>query len=203
VLNLAGLDFYRQFRTRLSSTLSRSSLFLMPHREYQYVGPPAILEVSRVQPSGTAIRSVNDLTQWLSTGPTEQTPDGNWIATFTLGKDLVLRVAPRRSEHVACAAGGPVLSAGEITISEEYDIPEISNQSTGFCPEPESWVAVEAVLNDAGIEHPGEFTTSVTFRLCPKCRERNIVKDSWFFCQLCDAKLPEDWNFNLGQQSAG
>ncbi len=167
----------------------------MPHREYQYVGPPEIQEIARTQPRGTAINSVDDVAAWLESKPTEQTPDGNWIATFTLGVDLVLCVAPRRSEHVACAAGGPVLSAGEITFDDECNVPEISNQSTGFCPEPESWSTVERALDRVGIEHPGGFTIAVVFRLCPKCHERNIVKDSWFYCQLCDAKLPETWNF--------
>ena len=81
-----------------------------------------------------------------------------------------------RSEHVACAAGGPVLSAGEITFDDECNVPEISNQSTGFCPEPESWSTVERALDRVGIEHPGGFTIAVVFRLCPKCHERNIVK---------------------------
>ncbi len=168
---------------------------LMQRREYQYVGPPEIQEIARTQPRGTAINSVGDLVTWLESNPTDQTPEGNWIATFTICIDLVLCVAPRRSEHVACAAGGPVLSAGEITIDNEFNIPEISNQSTGFCPEPESWSTVQLVLDRIGVQHPGEFTNDVVFRLCPKCRESNIVKDSWFYCQLCDAKLPENWNF--------
>ncbi len=142
------------------------------HREYQYVGPPEILEIARTQPHGTAISSVADLTVWLETKPTEQTPDGNWIATFTLGVDSVLCVAPRRSEHVACAAGGPVLSAGEIIIDGECCVPEISNQSTGFCPEPESWSALEPVLNHAGIIHPGKFTNAVVFLFVLSCLKK-------------------------------
>jgi len=35
--------------------------------------------------------------------------------TFVVDVDGVLRLAARRSEHVACAASGDVLSAGEIT----------------------------------------------------------------------------------------
>ena len=168
----------------------------MPHRQYKYVGPIEIQEVACTQPRGTAVNTVDDLAAWLASKPTEQTPDGNWVATFTLGIDSVLRVAPRRSEHVACAAGGPVLAAGEMTIDGELNIPEISNQSTGFCPEPESWGVLAGVLDRIGIKHPGEFTQAVVFRRCPKCHERNIVKDSWFYCQLCDAKLSETWNFS-------
>ncbi len=172
-----------------------AQLHAMSHRKYQYVGPPEIREAARTQSSGTEIQSVDDWTTWLASKPTEQTPDGNWIATFTVGVDGILRVAPRRSEHVACASGGPVLSAGEITIDDGCDVDAISNQSTGFCPEPESWPLVETALDRIGLRHPGQFTTAVVFRLCPKCNERNIVKDSWFYCQLCDAILPALWNF--------
>ena len=168
----------------------------MANREYQYVGPEEILEVAKTQPSGTPVLTREDISAWLETDSTERLPDGAWIATFTVGTDQVLYLAPRRSEHVACAAGGPVLAAGEITIDAECSVTDISNQSTGFCPEPESWTSVELVLERIGLDHPGEFTTAVIFRLCPKCHERNIVKDSWFHCQLCDAKLTDAWNFS-------
>lgn len=72
---------------------------------------------------------------------------------------------------------------------------EVSNQSTGFCPEPESWPHVAAALESVSLHHPGGFTTSIVFRLCPDCRERNIVKDGWFTCDLCGASLPVHWNF--------
>ena len=168
----------------------------MAPREYHYVGPDTILETARNQPGGTKIQSADDISIWLKSSPTEQLPDGNWIATFTVSTNCNLYIAPRRSEHVACASGGPVLSAGEITIDDEFNVAEISNQSTGFCPEPESWSSVEPILNQIGLLHPGKFTTSVVFRRCIKCNERNIVKDSWYQCQICDATLPETWNFS-------
>lgn len=167
----------------------------MSFRKYQYVGPDDIRDIAKTQSPGATIQSLDDLTAWLASSPTERTADGNWIATFTVCENKHLRLAPRRSEHVACASGGPVLSAGEITIDVEFAIAEISNQSTGFCPEPESWPIVESVLDRIGLNHPGHFTNAVVFRLCPKCNQRNIVKDSWYYCQLCDAKLPESWNF--------
>ncbi|MGR3274232.1 hypothetical protein ACSYAD_03870 [Acaryochloris marina NIES-2412] len=167
----------------------------MQHRQYHYVGPAKIRDTARTQPFGTPILSTDNLRTWLASTTTEQTQERHWIATFTVGVDETLRLATRRSEHVACAAGGPVLSAGEITINQNHEITEISNQSTGFCPEPESWSVVEAVLNRIGIQHPGQFTDVIVFRLCPNCNECNIVKDAWFYCQLCDAKLPEKWNF--------
>ena len=74
------------------------------------------------------------------------------------------------------------------------EVVEVSNQSTGFCPEPESWPAVAAALDGLGIRHPGRFTQEVIFRRCPACGERNVVKDGWFACGACGADLPKDWN---------
>ena len=151
----------------------------MTHRQYQYVGPVEIRDSARTQPRGVAVRTAEDVANWLRSHPTERLVSEAWIATFTIGADEILYLAPRRSEHVACAAGGPVLSAGEITIDDELNVIEISNQSTGFCPEPESWHSVETVLDRIGLQHPREFTTAVIFRRCTKCGERSIVKDSW------------------------
>ena len=168
----------------------------MSYREYKYVGPIEILESARLQPAGVPIESVDKVLTWLESRPTENLPDGSWIATFTISIDCVLSLAPRRSEHVACAGGGPVLSAGEITFADSSpEVIAITNQSTGFCPEPNSWEVVERVLDEIGFKHPGEFTNQVIFRRCESCGERNIVKDAWFFCELCEAKLPEFWNF--------
>ena len=122
--------------------------------------------------------------------------DGKRSGTFTfvVTTDGVLRVAPRHSEHVVCAAGGEVLSAGEIRV-ERGRVLSVSNQSTGYCPEPESWPAVASALERAGIEHAGAFTDEMIFRKCPECGQRNIVKDGDFACAVCGAALPAKWNF--------
>ena len=177
----------------------------MGTREYEYVGPIEFCDAAKSQPSGTRIVSRADLLTWLAYTQTDRSPDGTNIATFTIDVDGELLLAPRRSEHVACASGGPVLSAGEISFDDELTVTEISNQSTGFCPEPESWATVATALDRIGIPHPGRFTTEVVFRLCPSCNERNIVKDDWYYCTMCDRKLPRSWNFsrneNVGEQS--
>jgi hypothetical protein len=109
----------------------------------------------------------------------------------------VLRLAPRRSEHVACAAGQPVLAAGEIGFVERgsvWSVGEVSNHSTGYCPDPDCWPAVAAALRLAGLASPPGFTSPVRFRRCPRCAERNLVKDGWLVCAHCDGPLPERWN---------
>ena len=118
--------------------------------------------------------------------------------TFVIDADGALCVADRHGEHLACARGGNVLSAGEITLRRDGDrlrAIAISNQSTGYCPEPESWPAVAAALDALGVVHPGGFTFAAIFRKCPSCGQRNLVKDEWFVCAVCDADLPATWNF--------
>jgi len=39
------------------------------------------------------------------------------------------------------------------------------------------------------------FTNEFTFRRCPRCEERNLVRDGDFTCAICDAVLPASWNF--------
>lgn len=71
----------------------------------------------------------------------------------------------------------------------------VSNQSTGYCPDPDSWSAVGAALDRAGVPHAGEFTEPVIFRRCPACGGRNLVKDDDFVCAVCGGDLPARWNF--------
>jgi hypothetical protein len=64
----------------------------------------------------------------------------------------------------------------------------------------DSWPAVAAALDRIGVPHPGDFTDKVTFRRCPNCGERNIVRDEDFTCALCDSALPAHWNFVPGSR---
>ncbi|MCH8924343.1 MAG: hypothetical protein IIA67_14485 [Planctomycetes bacterium] len=146
-------------------------------------------------PPGALICTVDNLSAWLTAQSSGLESDGSLIATFVVDTDGALRLAPRRSEHVACASGGPVLSAGEITFSSDGMVSDVTNQSTGFCPEPESWQSVADALDRIPVDRPDDFTLCIVFRLCPKCNERNIVKDGWFVCDLCGADLPAEWNF--------
>ena len=103
-----------------------------------------------------------------------------------------LRIADRHSEHIACAAGGEVLSAGEMGFdARTATLKYVTNQSTGYCPEPDSWPAVERALRRIGVEPPDGFTTVLVFRRCPDCGQRNIVKEGIFECGVCGSELPK------------
>lgn len=165
---------------------------------YQYIGPAEIRNRARQASPGVRIGSATDLENWMAS--TGQQPDsaGVHAATFIIDDEGFLRVGDRRSEHVVCSGGRPVLSAGEMFFRKDgkgLEVTDVSNQSTGFCPEPASWPVVAAALDRLGIPHPGKFTQDITFRRCTACRERNVVRDGWFICGLCGAELAADWNF--------
>lgn len=168
------------------------------HDLYHYVGPAAIMDRTRDAPPGVRIESAADLREWLRSTGQRSNGSGLIPVTFVIDEDGFLRVADRASEHVACSGRKPVRSAGEMFLrvtADELEVEEVSNQSTGFCPEPTSWPAVSAALDRLGVQHPGRFTSAVTFRRCTACGERNVVKDGWFTCGVCGADLPTAWNF--------
>jgi hypothetical protein len=166
-------------------------------RFYPYVGPTAIQARLGGRSGGTQVSSAADILVWVRATGQRPGPDGLVAVTFVIDPNGGLLIADRRSEHVACAGGRPVLSAGEMFFAierERVEVSAVSNQSTGYCPEPESWPAVAAALDRIGLVHPGRFTTEIVFRRCPACQERNIVKDGWFVCGVCGADLPATWN---------
>ncbi len=98
---------------------------------------------------------------------------------------------------MACADGAMVFSAGEIGFVREADrwaVSEVSNQSTGYCPDVTSWPAVARALDAVGLGRPSGFTHEVVFRRCPGCQEHNIVREDDFVCVFCGSDLPETWN---------
>jgi len=157
-------------------------------RTYRYVGPAELRDLSS---PGSPIDRAEALAAWWRARSEPET-----IATFTVPPDGLLRIAPRRSEHVVCAGTIEVLAAGELGFDPHGTrVVYASNQSTGFCPAIESWSALERALDAAGIAHPATWTASFEFRRCPECDERTIVKDDWFECAMCGADLPRDYNF--------
>ncbi len=162
------------------------------------VGPDHLRLRAAAAPGGRLIASADDLGRWVEENRSAATPDGLVPATFGIDSGGLLRLADRRSEHVACGAGGPVRSAGEMffaAIAGGVEVAEVTNLSTGFCPEPESWGAVREALDRIGVRHPGRFTTCFLFRRCPVCGRRNAVKEGVFECPVCGSELPSEWNF--------
>ncbi|MEV8321422.1 hypothetical protein AB0Q95_45510 [Streptomyces sp. NPDC059900] len=163
-------------------------------RGYRYVGPLELRAAVRPGHGGRRIRSAADFSGWIIEQPAAELAEP---FTFVVGMDGVLRLAPRRSEHVACAGADMVLGAGEISFGREagrWTVSEISNQSTGYCPDVSSWAEVARALEAAGLQGPPGFTREVVFRRCPACQEHNIVREDDFVCVFCDSELPAAWN---------
>jgi hypothetical protein len=162
-------------------------------RVYRYVGPENLLDLVRDRPAGSRIDSVADLGIWLEHSQHSSIRQALLPATYVVDRGGALLLAARGSEHVVCAGGHPVLAAGELFF-DGLDVVEATNQSTGYCPEPSSWPAVERSLDRAGVGHPGAYTATFVFRRCMSCGQLNIVKDGWYACAVCDGALPETWN---------
>ena len=164
-------------------------------RTYRYVGPASLAKLAAADSQRVHVTSTRAAIAYLANHP--DTEDRSLTVTFVVLPDG-LWIADRHSEHIAAARGQAVLSAGEMTLAvdgESVSAVYVTNQSTGYCPEPESWVAVAEVLDSAGIDHDDAFSAEMTFRRCPSCGATNIVKDGWFRCPICDAELPQAWNF--------
>ncbi|NMO15217.1 hypothetical protein HPC49_01435 [Pyxidicoccus fallax] len=162
---------------------------------YTYVGPEEIRRASASHPAGTPIASRQDAEAWLQAHPDARSEG----ATYVVDLQGRLRLAPRRSEHVACAGGEEVLAAGEIHFQGtglRLTVAEVSNQSTGYCPDTPCWDAVVLALQAAGLTPPPRFAPEIVFRRCTRCGEVNLVKEAWFVCVFCDADLPAEWNIS-------
>jgi len=162
-------------------------------RAYRYVGSEEIARhaqaaIERVQPTSAA-----DIRAWAT-----RMKRSALECTYVVDAGGKLWLSDRRTEHVTCARGGEVLGAGEVWFEvhpDRVEIATITNQSTGYCPEPDCWPAVRDALTAAGLAPPRGFTYSFRFRRCPTCRGINILKDEMPECPSCGTELPAAWNF--------
>jgi hypothetical protein len=164
-------------------------------RRYPYIGPLELLDLP-ADVDAVDVTSVEALDGWLAG---QDVDDRTEPFTYVITTDGNLRVSSRRREHVACAGGEDVLGAGEIQFDHDahgWMVTDISNQSTGYCPDLDSWTAVAAALGHAGLRHPAGFTQPIVFRGCTMCLAVNIVRDDDFTCAVCGADLPDEWNLD-------
>lgn len=144
------------------------------------------------------VKSLQALHVWLNLhDSTGRLPD-DLTVTFVIDLEKNLWISDRRTEHVACADCRPVWAAGEMTFAIVRGIPvvtSVTNQSTGYCPEPACWEHVRDALDALGLDHPGAFTPAFEFRRCTECGSINLIKEAVFECAVCNAPLSPIWNF--------
>lgn len=167
-------------------------------KRYRYVGPPEIRASVKREDHCVLVDRAEAVIGWVAARLPRGKTAGMVPATFVVDVDQQLWIADRRSEHVACADGGEVLAAGEIVFErsgKEISVSEVSNQSTGYCPAPESWEVVAVVLDRLSIERPAGYTAEFEFRRCESCQSINVIKDDVFECDVCGSGLARTWNF--------
>ncbi len=170
--------------------------------EYSFVGNNILLNLIKPELKGFHIKSMSDVELWISKNHQQADFNHEITATFVIDLNFNLLVNDRHSEHVVCANGQNILSAGEITfeILAKYKnkkskiiISKITNLSTGYCPSPTSWIAIQKTLEKIDIPFPTFFTTAFQFRICNKCGWINVIKDNFFVClnEKCKNELAE------------
>lgn len=166
----------------------------MTTREYRYVGPESLAEqatasIERLQP-----QSEHEIRRWML-----ERAAATITLTFVVDRSGALWLSGRGTEHVACARGAPVLGAGELVLQVcklGVDVISVTNQSTGYCPEPSCWPAVRTALERAGLQTPPSFAHEFDFRRCTTCGTINVLKSGYPECPVCDADLPAEWNLD-------
>lgn len=104
---------------------------------YHYVGPEEVRRRAADGLLGTKVESTHDLKHWLHRTGQQPNREGQFVVTFVVDEHGILHIADRGSEHVACAEGGPVRSAGEMFLLPTdggLRVEAVSNQSTGYLP---------------------------------------------------------------------
>lgn len=166
------------------------------HTLYHYVGPEHLKQLINSDPERVAVRSPQDVRTWMQLTGQTVARSRAVTATYIVDRNGSLYIGDRHMEHVACALGQPVLAAGEITFALHgvTEVTAVTNQSTGYCPEPSSWPHVARSLQGAGLNAPAHFSHAFQFRICERCDSINLIKEEDFQCARCEQPLSRDWN---------
>ena len=166
-------------------------------RLYRYIGSDGIRSASSMENERHEVTGLQGLLDYIHNRQPRPKSGCEITFTYVVLPPGRLFLADRRSEHVSCARGGPVLTAGEITfrvIPGGVEVAEATNLSTGYCPESGSWQPLVAALDRSNVPGICGFTHSFEFRFCAACGMTSVIKDDLYECPGCDAPLPPDWN---------
>jgi hypothetical protein len=165
---------------------------------YSFVGPPQIRMSADFETPRHEVKNAAALLQWARQMDGAIKGLRDFVFTYVVLPEQRLFVADRRSEHVACARGDAVLTAGELFVSlvnGRLQVDGASNLSTGYCPEPGSWRALQLALEGTDLGSLEGFEPSFEFRRCEWCEQNCLIKDEVFECPGCNVELPQHWNF--------
>lgn len=165
---------------------------------YHYVGSSSIRASASLDTPRHSVSDATSIVTWAAQHLGFTSRDHQITFTYVVQPPSQLYLADRRSEHVACARGGAVLTAGEITFERDGSdllLTETSNLSTGFCPESTSWPALSSALVAVGFPAIEGFTQPFEFRFCVPCQQTCVIKDDAYECLSCFGSLPREWNY--------
>ena len=176
----------------------RSSLYQNHNmRLYRYIGSDSVRSSSSMESERHEVTNLQGLRDYVHSRQPRPKPGDEITFTYVVLPPGRLFLADRRSEHVSCARGEPVLTAGEITfrvMPGGIEVSDATNLSTGYCPESGSWKPLVAELNRCNVPGIGGFTHSFEFRHCPSCGMICVIKDDLYACPGCDRPLSSVWN---------
>ncbi len=158
-------------------------------KAYPYIGPPERRELGDLPCARQCVVNARNILDWIGQTHPKQHITHTITATFIVDIAGYLWIADRHYEHVACAQGQSVLSAGEITFAQEdgLEITALSNQSTGYCPHVKTWPAVARALSRAQLTFPATWTLACTFARCTQCHTLHLIKHESWICAVCNA----------------
>lgn len=165
---------------------------------YDYVGPASVRASACFDTPRHQVSDGAALNAWAQSHQLINGREHCVTFTYVVLPPARLFVADRHSEHVACARGDKVLTAGEITFERtgsRWVVFETSNLSTGYCPESSSWHILNEALQAAGFAPVDGFTNPFEFRYCSQCQQTCVIKDDVYECPSCLTVLPENWNY--------
>ena len=174
-------------------------------KEYEYVGPAEIYKRINEEFKGIVVHSSEEILNWIISNNEKSKNIDLIICTFIINLLGELVIADRHSEHVHCANGENVKSAGEIGFyitQDKIQIEFVTNQSTGYCPASESWQEVENSLRKIDdLNIPEGFDPEFVFSYCPNCQTRQIVKEEFYFCPNCENPLLSENEFQSNRKN--
>ncbi len=156
-------------------------------RTYNYVVSRRIAEQAEAPISRLAPATPDDIRSW-SLAPN----NGNLELTFVVDPRGQLWLSIDTASMSPARADSPyslLASCVPRVTPQQVAVVSVSNQSTGYCPEPDCWPAVRDALRNAGLESPNEFTHAFDFRRCVSCSGINILKDGMPDCPSCGTEL--------------
>lgn len=89
-------------------------------------------------------------------------------------------------------------AAGEVELGvaqKQLVVRGVTNQSTGYCPEPSCFGEIAAALVRVGVSATGRAVARLHLPAMSQVRSDRHREEDDFECAVCATPLPKEWNF--------